>query len=106
MSENCDVIVIFPISGQFRAIQEPDPGRLVCKTYIILQKLKTEVKHFQHSAHTIALSKVTIVFLPKNADFLQKKNADVSNILRAFVLKGIFTDTACVYVLTYQISSF
>ena len=26
MSENCDVIVIFPISGQFRANRKPDSG--------------------------------------------------------------------------------
>ena len=32
MSENWDVIVIFKIYGQFRAIQKPDSGRIVCKT--------------------------------------------------------------------------
>ena len=35
MSENCDVIAIFPIYGQFRPI---------CKMYS-LQKLKTELKN-------------------------------------------------------------
>ena len=42
----CNVIVIFPIYGQFGAIPKPDSGRMVCKTYIfinsnlfILQKL-------------------------------------------------------------------
>ena len=34
MSANCDVIVIFPIYGQFGAITKPDYGRIVCKTYI------------------------------------------------------------------------
>ena len=33
MSENCDVIVIFPIYGQFVAIRKPDSRRIVCKTY-------------------------------------------------------------------------
>ena len=32
MSETCDVIVIFQMSGQFRAIRKPDSGRVVCKT--------------------------------------------------------------------------
>ena len=32
MSETCDVIVIFQIYGQFRAIRKPDSGRVVCKT--------------------------------------------------------------------------
>ena len=36
MSENCDVIAIFPIYGQFGAIWKPDSGRIVCKTYIFI----------------------------------------------------------------------
>ena len=34
MSENCDVIVIFPISGQFGVTWKPDSGCIVCKTHI------------------------------------------------------------------------
>ena len=34
ISENCDVIAIFPIYGQFGATLKPDSGRMVCKTYI------------------------------------------------------------------------
>ena len=36
MSANCDVIVIFPIYGQFTAILKPDSGRIVYKTYIFI----------------------------------------------------------------------
>ena len=36
MSENCDVIAIFPIYGQFGLIWKPDSGGIVCKTYISL----------------------------------------------------------------------
>ena len=36
MLQNCDVIVIFPIYCQFRGIQNPDSGCLVCKTYIFI----------------------------------------------------------------------
>ena len=36
MLANCDVIVIFPIYGQFGAIRNPDFGRIVCKTYIFI----------------------------------------------------------------------
>ena len=32
MSANCDVVVFFPIFGQFGAIRKPDSGRLVSKT--------------------------------------------------------------------------
>ena len=31
--ENCDVIVVFPISGQFGASRKPDSGCTGCKTY-------------------------------------------------------------------------
>ena len=36
MSENCDVIAIFPIYGQFGVIWKPDSGRIVCKTYVFI----------------------------------------------------------------------
>ena len=36
VSENCDVIVIFTIYGQFGAIQKPDSGHRVCKTYVFI----------------------------------------------------------------------
>ena len=34
ISENYDVIAIFPIYGQFGAIRKPDSGRIIHKTYI------------------------------------------------------------------------
>ena len=36
MSKNCDVIIIFPIYGQFEAIRKPDSKRVVCKIYIFI----------------------------------------------------------------------
>ena len=57
-----------------------------------MQKLETELKNLKHSSHTTALSKGNI--LSKSADFLQK-NADISKIKRALILKGIFSETAC-----------
>ena len=36
MSENLEVIVIFPIYGQFEAIRKPDSGRIICKTYVFI----------------------------------------------------------------------
>ena len=34
MSENCDVIVIFRIFGQFGTVRKPDSGHRVCKSYV------------------------------------------------------------------------
>ena len=34
MSENCDIIVIFWIFGQFGAVRMPDSGHVVCKSYV------------------------------------------------------------------------
>ena len=36
MSENCDVIAIFPICDQFEVIWKPDSRRIACKTYIFI----------------------------------------------------------------------
>ena len=36
MSEKCDVIAIFLIYRQFGAIRKQDFGRIVCKTYILI----------------------------------------------------------------------
>ena len=33
-SEDCDVIVIFPIFGQFGAVRRQDSGHRVCKSYV------------------------------------------------------------------------
>ena len=38
MSENCDIIAIFPIYGQFGAIWKPDSRCIVCKTYIFINR--------------------------------------------------------------------
>ena len=36
MLENCDVIVIFPIYGQFGAIWKPDSACIAFKTYVFI----------------------------------------------------------------------
>ena len=66
-----------------------------------LQKRKTELKILKYSSHTIALSK-GIIFAKKRWFFA--KNADISKIKKALVLKRIFSETKYVGVLTYQIS--
>ena len=54
MSENWDVIAIFPIYSQFGAFWKPDSGRIVCKTYIFInsntenrtKKSLTQLSHY------------------------------------------------------------
>ena len=36
ISESCDIIPVFPIYGQFGAIQKPDSGSIICKAYIFI----------------------------------------------------------------------
>ena len=36
LSENCNVIAIFPVYSQFGAIWKPDSRCIVCKTYIFV----------------------------------------------------------------------
>ena len=47
MSASCDVIVIFPIYGQFGAIQKLDSGRIVCKTYIFIESNLLSYKNWK-----------------------------------------------------------
>ena len=45
ISANCDVIVIFPICGQFGAIRKPDSGRTDCKIYVFINSKLLSYKH-------------------------------------------------------------
>ena len=73
-SENCDVIAIFPIYGQFGAIWNPDSGRIVCKIYISTNSNLLSYKNSKQSkknfnkALTLLLW-VRVLFWPKNAIF-------------------------------------
>ena len=49
MSPNCDVIVIFPIYGQFGAIQKLDSGRTVCKTCIFINSNLLSYKNWKQN---------------------------------------------------------
>ena len=49
MSKNCDVIVIFPIYGQFGAIRKPDSGRIVCKTYVFINSNLLPYKNWKQN---------------------------------------------------------
>ena len=45
---------------------------------------------------------ILLIFAKKNGYFLQK-NADDSKIKRALILKGLFSETTYMFVLTWQI---
>ena len=78
MSAYCNVIVIFKIYGQFGASQKPDSERIVCKTCIfnnsnfLSYKSCKQNKKISNITLTL-LPGVYVLFLPKNANFLQKK---------------------------------
>ena len=84
MSENCDVIVILPIYGQFGAMWKPYSGHIACKTYVFIninvlsyktdnrtKKSLTQLLHYCFKKGTI--------------------NADISKIKRALVLTDMFS---------------
>ena len=50
MSENCVVIVIYPIYGQFRAIwSNLDSGRIACETYIFINSKLYSYKNWKQN---------------------------------------------------------
>ena len=73
--QSCDVIVIFPIYGQFVAIRKPDPGRIKKKLtfsiIVVFYVTKTEniTKKTCYTA-VILLLCIKVLFLPQNANFL------------------------------------
>ena len=46
---DCDVIVIFPIYGQFKAIRKPYSGRIICKTYIFIDSNFLSYKNWKQN---------------------------------------------------------
>ena len=49
MSENCNIIAIFPIYGQSGAHWKPDSGRIVCKTYIFINSNLLSYKNWEQN---------------------------------------------------------
>ena len=49
MSENCDIIAIFPVYSQLGAIQKPDSGRIVWKTYSIINSNLLSYKNWKQN---------------------------------------------------------
>ena len=70
---------------------------------IYLTKNENRTKKIFNTALTLLLW-VKVLFLLKNADFLQN-NVAISKIKRALILKGIFSETTYVCVLTCQMGS-
>ena len=66
--------------------------------------MKTKITNLWRSSYTIDLAKGTI--FPKKRCFFCKKNAGISKVNGALVLKGRFSETTYGCVLTYQILNF
>ena len=63
MSENCNIIAIFWIYGQFGAIRKSDSGHIIYKIVI-----NSNLLSYKNTA-LILLLWVKVLFWPKNADF-------------------------------------
>ena len=66
--------------------------------------MKTKITNLLRSSYTIDLAKGTI--FPKKRCFFCKKNAGISKVNGALVLKGRFSETTYGCVLRYQILNF
>ena len=100
ISENCDVIAIFSIYGQFGAIRKPDSGCIVCKTYIFTNSNILSYKNWKHCCFEWKY------YFCQNMLIFCQKIADIGKIKRALVPKCVFPETKYLCVLTHQISSF
>ena len=78
MPANYDVIVFFPIYGQFAAIRKPDSRHRAYKTYIFISSNLVSFRTWKQNwkisnTAAILLLWVKVLILQKNADFLQEK---------------------------------
>ena len=64
VKENCDIIVTCPIYGQFRAIQKPDCGWIVCKTCILIKSNLSFYKNWKQN-QKICNRTLTLLFWVK-----------------------------------------
>ena len=53
MSENCDVIDIFPIYGPFGAIRKPNSGHIVYKTYVFINSNLLSYKNWDRTTKSV-----------------------------------------------------
>ena len=91
-------LYIFLIYGQFAAIRKPNSGNMICKTYNFIKSNLLSYKTLKRNKKTsitalILLLWIKVPFLPKNANFFARKNADIGKIKKTLVLKGIFSET-------------
>ena len=81
---------------------------MLCKTYIFIKSILLSYKNWKlnykiFNKALILLLWVKVIFFDKeNSNFLPK-NADISKVKRVLVLKGMFSEPACVRVPTPQI---
>ena len=98
---NCNVTAIFSIYRESGEIQIPDSGWIAFKIYVFINSNLLSYKNWKQNqkisktALTLLLW-VKVLFLPKNADYCKKRNANISKIKRALVLKGKFSKTTYV----------
>ena len=106
MLEKCDVVVIFPIFGQFGAIQNAKSGRIFCKIYMFINSNLLSQRSLTHLSHYCFESRY--YFCQKCRFFSKKKkDTDISKIKSALVLKLYFLKLHMyVYLRTkFQVSS-
>ena len=100
MSLNCDIIVFFRFMANLQSSRSRILDAWSIKSFINsnLLSYKTWKQNLQISNTAfILLLRVKVLFLPKNAGFLQK----IAKHKEFLVLKGIFSKTTCACLLTY-----
>ena len=110
MPTNCNVVIIFPIYGQFGAIWKSDSECMICETYIFINSNFLSYENWKQNltfsnTALILLIWVEVLFLIKNYIFC-KKVADISKSKGILALKGIFVKLhVCEYLHTkFQVS--
>ena len=94
MSENCDLIIIFQIYGQFGAIRKLNSGRVVCETYIFINSNLLP----PHPSTTSKRTPKKPINIRVNQDFpLSRRATDEKSEI---TLSGLYRD--CFYINNFE----
>ena len=79
MSTSCDVIVIFPMFGQYVTLRKLDSGHTACKTYVFINSNFLSYNNWKQNykisktANTLLFWVKVLSIFVKNNDFFAKK---------------------------------
>ena len=106
ISGNSVVIIIFPIYGQFGAIEKLDSGRIVCKTSLTvafyLTKTETRTKKSLTQLWHYCFNVKVLFFFQKVLIFCTQKMLKSAKLIGSWYVKGLFSEISSIILTSFR----